>query len=66
MRLKRVPNFRTEVIYRESPDKQDRIRQLWDLLISLPEPEAVQAVNKLNNKNNLGNQNPKILSYQQK
>ena len=36
MRQKRVPNFRKEVIYRESPDKKDRIRQLWDLLISLP------------------------------
>ena len=41
MRIKRVPNFHTEVIYRESPEKADRIRQLWDLLISLPDPEPV-------------------------
>jgi len=43
MRIKRVPNFHTEVIYGESPEKADRIRQLWDLLISLPDPESVPA-----------------------
>lgn len=41
MRIKRIPNFHTEVMYRESPEKADRIRQLWDLLISLPNPEPV-------------------------
>ncbi len=44
MRIKRIPNFHVEVIYRESPEKADRIRQLWDLLISLPDPEPVPIV----------------------
>ena len=56
MRIKRVPNFRKEVIYRESPDKKDRIRQLWDLLISLPEPETIPPVSQTNNKNHYENQ----------
>jgi len=57
MRLKRVPNFQTEVIYRESPDKKDRIRQLWDLLLSLPEPEPVSSTpaSEQNNKNKYEN-----------
>lgn len=56
MRIKRIPNFQTEVIYRESPDKKDRIRQLWDLLISLPDPEPAQPVGQQNNKNKYENQ----------
>ncbi|OGM32437.1 hypothetical protein A3D00_05655 [Candidatus Woesebacteria bacterium RIFCSPHIGHO2_02_FULL_38_9] len=56
MRIKRVPNFRKEVIYRESPDKKDRIRQLWDLLISLPDPEPVPSASQPNNKNTYENQ----------
>jgi hypothetical protein len=56
MRIKRVPNFRKEVIYRESPDKKDRIRQLWDLLISLPDPESVPSAGQQNNKNKYENQ----------
>jgi hypothetical protein len=45
-----------EVIYRESPEKADRIRQLWDLLISLPDPEPIPITpptmpNQLTNKN---------------
>ncbi len=39
MRQKREPNFQVEVIYKEVPDKEDRLRQLWDRLISLPGPE---------------------------
>jgi hypothetical protein len=27
------------VIYKEVPDKKDRVRQLWDLLISLLDPK---------------------------
>jgi len=54
MRQKRIPNFHVEVIYRESPDKKDRIRQLWDLLISLPEPEDKKPKN--NNKHHYENQ----------
>ena len=48
-----------EVIYRESPDKKDRIRQLWDLLISLPEPETIPAISPVgqsDNKNKYENQ----------
>ena len=46
MRQKRTPNFHVEVAYKEVPDKEDRLRQLWDLLISLPDPE--EAENKQN------------------
>ena len=42
MRKKRNPKFKVEVIYRETPDKKDRLRQLWDLLVSLPDPESVK------------------------
>ena len=58
MRQKRIPNFQVEVIYRESPDKKDRIRQLWDLLISLPDPETVPPVSEKKDKNNY--EKPKI------
>jgi hypothetical protein len=40
MRKKRNPKFKVEVVYKEVPDKKDRVRQLWDLLISLPDPES--------------------------
>ena len=39
-RKKRNPKFKVEVVYKEVPDKKDRIRQLWDLLTSLPDPES--------------------------
>lgn len=39
MRKKRNPKFKVEVVYKETPDKKDRVRQLWDLLVSLPDPE---------------------------
>ncbi len=52
MRIKRSPQFKIETIYREVPDKKDRIRQLWDLLISLPEQED----KKIENKNPYENQ----------
>lgn len=39
MRQKRRMNFQVEVAYKEVPDKKDRLRRLWDLLISLPDPE---------------------------
>lgn len=48
MRQKRTPNFQVEVAYKKVPDKEDRLRQLWDLLISLPDPE------KAENKQNYG------------
>jgi len=44
MRKKRNPKFKVEVIYKDVPDKKDRVRQLWDLLVALPDPE------KANNK----------------
>lgn len=46
MRKKRNPKFKVEVEYREVPDKKNRVHQLWDLLVSLPDPESVK------NKNN--------------
>jgi hypothetical protein len=54
MRIKRSPQFKIETVYREVPDKKDRIRQLWDLLISLPEPEDKKPEN--NNKHHYENQ----------
>jgi len=54
MRIKRSPQFKIETIYREVPDKKDRIRQLWDLLISLPEQEDKKPEN--NNKHHYENQ----------
>ncbi len=42
MRKKRNPKFKLEVVYREVPDKKDRVRQLWDLLVALPDPEKVE------------------------
>jgi len=42
MRKKRNPKFKVEVIFREAPDKKDRVRQLWDLLIALPDPDSVK------------------------
>lgn len=46
MRQKRTPNFQVEVTYKEVSDKEDRLRQLWDLLISSPDSE--EAENKQN------------------
>jgi hypothetical protein len=39
MRKKRSPKFKVEVVYKEVPDAKDRVRQLWDLLLSLTHPE---------------------------
>jgi len=39
MRQKRTPNFQVEVAYKEVPDKNEKLRKLWDLLLSLPDPE---------------------------
>ena len=39
MRKKREPKFKVEVVYKDVPDKKDRVRQLWDLLVSLPDPD---------------------------
>ena len=47
MRKKRNPKFKVEVIYKEAPDKKDRVRQLWDLLVSLPDPDSVKQKDKL-------------------
>ena len=42
MRKKRNSKFKVKVIYKETPDKKDRVRQLWDLLVALPDPENVK------------------------
>jgi len=47
MREKRNPKFKVEVVYRDVPDKKDRVRQLWDLLISLPDADSVKQKDKL-------------------
>ena len=46
MRKKRNPKFKVEVEYREVPDKKDRVRQLWDLLVALPDPYSVKQKSK--------------------
>jgi len=46
MRKKRNPKFKVEVLYKETPDKKDRVRQLWDALISLPDPEKASKSRK--------------------
>lgn len=46
MRKKRNPKFKVEVVYREAPDAKDRLRQLWDLLLSLPDPDKAKNENK--------------------
>lgn len=48
MRKIQEKNFEVEVVYKESPDKNDRLRRLWDLLLSLPDPEEVNNKNKKN------------------
>ena len=52
MRKKRNPKFKVEVIYRDVPDKKDRVRQLWDLLVSLPDPEKTSGEKKVEQENN--------------
>ena len=47
MRKKRNPKFKVEVIYKDVPDKKDRVRQLWDLLVALPYPHSVKQKVKL-------------------
>ena len=50
MRKKRNPKFKVEVIYKEVPDKKDRVRQLWDLLISLPNSKQEEDERDKDNK----------------
>ncbi|HEY4504844.1 MAG TPA: hypothetical protein VJI73_03670 [Candidatus Paceibacterota bacterium] len=47
MRKKRNQKFKVEVIYKNVPDKKDRVRQLWDLLVALPDPDSVKQKDKL-------------------
>jgi hypothetical protein len=42
MRKKRNPKFKIEVIYKDVSDKKDRVRQLWNTLVSLPDPDSVK------------------------
>lgn len=46
MRKKRNPKFKVEVVYKEAPDAKDRLRQLWDLLLSLPDSDKAKSENK--------------------
>ncbi len=50
MRKKRNPKFKVEVIYKDVPDKKDRVRQLWDLLVALPNSEKSDGDKKLSNR----------------
>lgn len=52
MRKKRNPKFKVEVIYKEVPDKKDRVRQLWDLLVSLPDSKKASGEQKADKENN--------------
>lgn len=51
MRKKRNPKFKVEVIYKEVSDKKDRVRQLWDLLVALPDPEKTSGEQKADKEN---------------
>ena len=46
MRKKKAPKFEVEVVYKETPDAKDRLRQLWDLLLSLPDLSKAERENK--------------------
>ena len=46
MRKKKTPKFKVEVVYKETPDAKDRLRQLWDLLLSLPDLSKAEGENK--------------------
>lgn len=50
MRKIQEKNFQVEVIYRKTPDAQDRLRRLWELLVMLPDPEEVENKNKKNHE----------------
>ncbi len=52
MRKKRNPKFKVEVIYKEVPDKKDRVRQLWDTLVSLPDSKTEPSERKAGQENN--------------
>ena len=52
MRKKRNPKFKVEVVYKEVPDKKDRVRQLWDTLIALPDPKTASGDQKAEQENN--------------
>ncbi len=47
MRKKRNPKFKVEVVYKETADTKDNVRQLWDLLVALPDPEKSDGEKKL-------------------
>ena len=50
MRKKRNLKFKVEAIYKQVPDAKDRVRQLWDLLVSLPDPDKTSKENERPNK----------------
>lgn len=50
MRIKRSPNFEVELTYRETSDRMERLRRLWELLIALPDPEEAENKNKKNHE----------------
>jgi hypothetical protein len=46
MRKKRNPKFKVEVVHRETTDTKDNVRQLWDLLVALPDPDKAPKESK--------------------
>jgi hypothetical protein len=46
MRKKRSPKFKVKVVYKETPDAKDRLHQLWDLLLSLPDSDKAKSESK--------------------
>ena len=46
MRKKKTPKFKVEVVHKETPDAKDRLRQLWDLLLSLPNSDKAKSGDK--------------------
>ena len=46
MRKKRNPKFKIEVVHKETADTKDNVRQLWDLLVALPDPDSIKQESK--------------------
>ena len=48
MRKIQEKNFEVEIIYRKTPDAEERLRKLWELLLALPSPGEIEDKNKKN------------------
>jgi hypothetical protein len=46
MRKKSSPKFKVEVVHKETADTKDNVRQLWDLLVALPDQKKAPKENE--------------------